>query len=271
MTILRCSRNDTGHMPSNRRVATVFLAGMSFALGSASVIPAQRPRPAVVSADSARLVADLFFRAVADEKWDAAARFVDTIPVKRKVALSVRSARSAMPSFMAIEEIMQLDPKMPREVAEYQLKQARDRATNFNPAEFITYEFADVNSIRELEGLSALDATARHLQALDSRWALRKSIAASGCGSPDAGPLPAPIHKILAAALGSDSVAYVLHESREFEMPPDSTMDLYWEPMVMRLRLGPQGWRIVPSRTMLSPMNSFIGQVTCDSTQKRKR
>ena len=269
MKILRFAQDDSGHMPRNRRVAVVFLSSALLALGSAA--NAQTGRRPQASADSARLVADLFFRAVADERWEAAARFVDTIPIKRKVAEHVRNARSSMPTFLTIEEIMEHDPKMPREVAEYQLQQARDRAKNFNPAEFIAYEFADVNSIHELEALSALDATARHLQALDSRWALRKSIAKSGCGSPDAGPLPAPIHKILAAALGSDSVAYVLHESREFDMPPDATADLYFDPMVMRLRLGPQGWRIVPSRSMLSPMNSFVSQVTCDSTQQRKR
>ena len=122
-----------------------------------------------------------------------------------------------------------------------------------------------------LEALSALDATVRHLQALDGRFLLRKRRVESGCGSPDAGPLPAPLHKILAAALGSDSVAYVLHESSEFPVPPDVDSDPFLEPMVMRLRLGPQGWRIVPTRSMLSHSNFVAVSMSCDSTQKRKR
>lgn len=164
---------------------------------------------------------------------------------------------------------MERDPKMPHEVAEYQVAQSRERAKNFNPAQFIAYEFAGVKSIRELDTLSALHATVRYLQALDSRVMLRQRIAESGCDRPGASPLPAPIHRILATAVGSDSIAYVLHESSEFQMPVDA--DAFVDPMVMRLRLGPQGWRIVPTRSMLSPMNSFVTQVTCDSTLKKKR
>lgn len=260
------AQDDRGHTPNARRVATVFLGGLVIALGS--IANAQTGRRPQASVDSARYVADLFFRAVADEKWDVAARFVDTVAIKRKVAQHVSNARVSMPTFPTIEEIMERDPKMPREVAEYELRLSQERVKNFNPAQFIAYEFAGVNSIRELQELSALDATARFLQALDSRWMLRKALKESGCAGLDVGPLPAPIHKILAATIGVDSVAYVLHEDNELQIPPDA--DILLEPMVMRLRLSPQGWRIVPSQGMLR-MNTFASGVSCDSTQKRKR
>jgi hypothetical protein len=98
---------------------------------------------------------------------------------------------------------------------------------------------------------------------------MRKQVVESGCASAGMVPLPAPIHRILGATLGSDSVAYVLHEDEGFDSVPDA--DLMFEPMVTRLRLGPQGWRIVPSRSMLSRSNSFVTSVTCDSTQKKRR
>jgi hypothetical protein len=249
-----------------RRAAAVVVLGLASAGSGASAQAGRRPQ---VSADSARHIADLFFRAVAEEKWEAAAAFVDTIAIKRKVAQDVSNARSSMPTFLTIEEIMQRDPNMPREVAEYELKRYREQTKNFNPAQFIAFEFAGVNSIRELQALSALEATARFLQALDSRWMIRKQFVESGCAGAGAVPLPVPIHRILAATLASDSVAYVLHEDEGFESVPDA--DLIFEPMVMRLRLGPQGWRIVPSRSMLTRSNGFAAGVTCDSTRKKIR
>ena len=266
MKILRVAQDSTGHTSSIRRVAAVLLGCLMFALGR--VASGQTGRRPQATADSARLVADLFFRAVADEKWEVAAKLVDTVAIKRQVVEQVASARSSMPYFPTIEEIMEHDPQMPREVAEYQLKLSRDRAKSFNPAQFIEYEFARVTSIRELESLSALDATARRLQALDSRWMLRKKRVESGCGGLN-DPLPAPIHQILAVTLGSDSVAYVLHEEGGFERSPEAETLL--DPMVMRLRLGPHGWRIVPTRALLSRMNSFVSHVSCDSTRMKKR
>lgn len=117
-----------------------------------------------------------------------------------------------------------------------------------------------MTSIGELEALSTLDATARYLQALDSRWLLRTKRIESGCAIPNASALPAPVHQTLAATLGSDSVAYVLHDEGMAEMSPELEMVL--DPMAMRLRLGPQGWRVVPSRSALVRMNSVVTSVS---------
>src|SRR5688500_17840635 len=84
------------------------------------------PRRAHVSPDSARQVADLFFRAVADEQWDAAAAFVDTTAVRRMVLERMRWRRSEPTAReMTIEDFMRDDPQKPRVVAEYELKRWR--------------------------------------------------------------------------------------------------------------------------------------------------
>lgn len=41
-------------------------------------------------------------------------------------------------------------------------------------------------------------------------------------------------------------------------------------PMVMQLRLRPDGWRILPARTLLRRQNVSIGGLICNTTRRRR-
>jgi len=219
------------------------------------------------SADSARLVADLFFRAVADERWPVAASMVDTGVIRRVVAERWRW-RSAAPAAdtLSVDYFMRFDPGKPRVVAEYELKRYREQMSKVE-ANPMMHEFAGVRSMEELRSLSALEATARFLQAQDERIQLREQMRAAGC--PDSlARMPAfEIHRIVGATLSNDTVAYVLHYEARMEDQPGG--GFVFDPMVMQLRLRRDGWRIIPSYGLLRRMNSGLVGVECPNARGR--
>ena len=77
----------SGRTQAGWRATAVLISLVSLLGAWPTSAPAQgTARRASASPDSVRLVADLFFRAVADERWDAAAALVDTTVIRRLVA-----------------------------------------------------------------------------------------------------------------------------------------------------------------------------------------
>ena len=238
---------------------------LSIALSGAPVGAQGSARRALVHADSARHVADLFFRAVADERWDVAAGLTDTMVVQRMVRDRLRWRRQEpAPPEMTIEDFMRDDPNKPRVVAEYEFKRYRERAAQF-AGDPITYEFARVKSVDELARLSAREATARYIEAQDVRASVREMARRAGCADSAFGGGYA-LHRILAAALANDTVAFVLHTAGFL----DDGFGPGMEPMVMELRLRDTSWRIRPGYGLLRRTNTAVGWVGCDSTRRRR-
>lgn len=258
------------HMPSLRRVAVVLLASGLAALGPPRHGCAQAPRRAVVSADSARLVADLFFRAIADEKWEAAASLVDTTAVRRLVTQRLRERRQFPAREMTIDDFMRDDPKKPLTVAEYELKRYREQMASIDASNAFSFEFLGIRSAEELRALSTLQATVRFLQAKDMRMQMREYLRRSGCAD-STFRMPFSVHRIIATALANDSVAYVLHQDGMFTPVRDAEYPI--DPFVMQLRLRGGRWLIVPTPTLMSGNGmgfATVGGATCDSTSHRR-
>jgi hypothetical protein len=225
------------------------------------------PHRAQSSPDSVRLAADLFFRAVADERWDLAASLMDTNAVRRLVLQRLRWRSDSPPREMTIDDFMRDDPAKPRVVAEYELQRYRKLSAQSagNP---LTFEFAGVKSIDELGTLSAHEATSRFLQAQDLRAQIREMSRAAGC--PDPRPTgPFMLHRILGAVLVSDTVAYVLHEEGYGDATRAADV-LVTDPSVMQMRLRSGAWRILPGHGLLRRLNTAIASVGCDSTLRRR-
>lgn len=245
-----------------RSVATLLLAAHGVAAAQAA------PRRPQASVDSVRLAADLFFRAVADERWQVAAAMVDTTIVKHIVNQRLRWRSVAPPQSreLTIDDFMHDDPNKPRVVAEYELKRYREQIAKLDVG-FISHEFAGVKTLPELSRLSALEATSRFLQAQDYRVESREAARRAGCPESFGGG-PPQIHRILGVALPADTVAFVLHDDGLFaslEEPPMPSMD----PMVLQLRLRSGAWRILPSMTLLRRTGTAISIVQCDSVRQR--
>jgi hypothetical protein len=203
-----------------------------------AVAPAQG-RPAQSSADTVRLTADVFFRAVADERWQAAAAMTDTTLMRFVVAQRLR-----------------WQPQI--------ASRGREHAT-LSGGDALSYEFAGIQSLPDLAKLSSLEATARYLQAQDARVQLREAARRAGCPDSDA-RAPASLRRIVGVALPSDTVAFVLHE---VQAPRDESDGLpRLEPMVMQLRLRDRRWTIIPGSALLRSPGSLGAPLPCDSPRR---
>lgn len=131
----------------------------------------------------------------------------------------------------------------------------------------VAYEFAGMRSIAEVGLLSALQATARYIQAQDFRVYMRETARRSGCGDSVADAPPFTVHRILGTAVAADTVAYVLHDDGLFAS--DSVRTMTMDPMVMQLRLRGGSWRILPGPTLLRRSGMAFGSMGCDSTGRR--
>jgi hypothetical protein len=223
------------------------------------------PRRSAASADSVRLVADLFFRAVADERWDAAAALVDTTVIRRLVAEQLRRPPQMSRPEMTVEDFMRDDPNKPRVVAEYELKRYRDMAVRFDAGSVLSYQFAGVRSIDALRSLTTAQATVAYLKAQDVRVRFREQVRNSGCGDTTV-TIPYAIRRIVATAVASDTAAYVLYDDGMFSRPSDPSFP--GEPSLLVLRVRGAAWKIIP----ISMMNRSVGfsAMACDSTRRRR-
>jgi hypothetical protein len=238
-------------------------------LAAVLVAMVSRPTIGIAQADP-RLgpptaVADSFFRATRDARWVDAARFLDLDAVASMRDGRVRNARTPQRDRkITAETILEFDPKMPREVAEYQARQHNERVSE---RDFLLDDYARVPSIDSLAALSPLDVAARWLEAKDERWAIRRAMLdyqkRVGC-PPTADSIDAVIAAIrppAARIIGTvvdDSIAFVLHERaldsaevRSIRGPGRSKarnqgFRYLFPPSVTTLRLGGGAWRIVP-------------------------
>ena len=231
-------RNETNGRARRRMRTAVRAVGVAcvaiMTLGTPSGLGAQSTRRPQAHADSVRLVADLYFRAVVDERWDAAAGFVDTTAVRR--------------------------------LAEYQLKQYQQSAGRFDPGGILAYEFAGIRSIDALRALTIPQATVAYIKATDFRVQIREQARLSGCGDTTttvSGPYS--IRRIVATAVASDTAAYVLYDDGMF-----ASMNPAYpgEPSVLILRWRGSSWKIHPSSLRSRSMSFGVGMV-CDSTQRK--
>src|SRR5690349_17571194 len=105
MNALRFARDHTRHLPNRFRQVAALTLGLALTALGAHRLAAQARR-AVSSPDSARLVADLFFRAIADEKWEAAAGLLDTAAIRRMVAEQLGQHPERNRREMTVEDFM---------------------------------------------------------------------------------------------------------------------------------------------------------------------
>jgi hypothetical protein len=246
-------------------VAVVFLASV-VTLGSATTLLAQASRRPAAHPDSARLTADLFFRAIADEKWETAAMFLDTISMRRMISQQLRQRPELNRREMTVDDFMRGDSTKPREVAEYELKRYREQVSKFDAGDRFSREYYGIRSASDLRALSTTQAAARYLQAKDQRVQLRELLKQAGCGDPTFTP-PFTVHRILATALANDSVAYLVHDESATAISRAGYSEL---PSIMVLRFRGGRWVIAPTPMFMGPGGVAIyGDGPCDATRRR--
>ena len=121
-----------------------------------------------VSGQSPRDVVQAFFNAEDQDRWLDAARMLD-LTVFERVRKNFVEGMRHRGDFRAptVESLMQMDPKLPRAVAEYQVAEWQ---TNFTDSAFLGQEFARTQSVEALAALSVEEAAARWLEAKGPVW-----------------------------------------------------------------------------------------------------
>ena len=213
-------------------------------------------------------VASAFFQAAAAERWAEAVGYLDLAHVERHRQMVVASGRRpAARSGPSVEELLRLDPEMPRAAAEYQVRKWREATARHG--DLVTQEFARVPDAGTLAALPLDTAAARWLEAQDFRYQLRRPLAAQGCPPALSDSLGArPPHRIVGTVV-RDTVAYVLHQDADW--PESSVAWSGTAPAVMPLRREPDGrWRIVARFDLLRRANGMISVSECPGAAGRR-
>src|SRR5918992_6190371 len=119
-------------------------------------------------------------RALVTRRWRDAVAFLDKTSVNEfhRSQVEFISERHAQPRVITADDLMRHDPDMPREVAEYTVRQHRrhqeDRLTHPDR------EFAGINSWAEIPTLAPEDLVSRWLEAQDPANEVRRQLARTG-------------------------------------------------------------------------------------------
>ncbi|MEJ7760857.1 MAG: hypothetical protein WKF55_14840 [Gemmatimonadaceae bacterium] len=240
--------------------------------------------PADAQARTPRQVAEAFFSNVAEGRWNAAAGLLDLDSFDAYRKSVIASSRKPQAEYgITAERLMRDDPKMPRAVAEYRVKEFEEAVKG--TGQLTRYEFARISSPDSLAALTVTDAAARWIEAQDFRyqvWLADKNSVARGCpvtaASADS-PGKVQPHRIVGVVV-ADSTAYIVHtdprhemtgtdprSSNEAKMDPVSSGLAQWyaaSPSVMRLRRVNGSWLIIGGHALLS--SGFGVMVSCDPT-----
>ena len=202
---------------------------LGVAIATPSVALWAQTSPTQSDSDRVRAIGDLFFRAVADERWKDAAAFIDSVSMRRIVTAYAMQRRTQTAS------------------------------------DVVSAEFAGLKSPREVATLDLLDATALYVQARDERVVLREQTRRAGCPV-QTGPLTNyRVRHILGVVIASESLAYLLHTADAAAEYGD--LSAYPAPAIMQLVRRQGRWQITPRSDLLSS-NGTLPVVQCDSTRR---
>ncbi|MEO8579037.1 MAG: hypothetical protein ABI469_02230 [Gemmatimonadales bacterium] len=178
---------------------------------------------------------------------------------------------------MTAEELMKLDPDMPRAVAEYQVKKMDEGIRDYD---LLSREFARVSSADSLRALSTEEAAARWLEAKGWQWrnelAGREAKRHSGLACPDVpdslqkkvdslkktfAAQAMPVVDVLGATSASGLLRYVVvgfrYKGGRVAAVDEADSWLGMSPRVMTLRSVDGTWKVIPTEDM--PQSDGLG------------
>ena len=213
---------------------------------------------------SAREVAGRFLEAWNARRWTEAASLLDLDQFDRfRQDFIARSRRSASQRpTMTVEEIRRRDPDMPREVAEYQIRQMEEQQRRY--ADPTPFEFARVSSVTALRALRVEEAAARWLESRDPQWQVRMQFEQAGCPAPDdLESIPAASRRLVGVVADNAGPTYAVYkEDRPADESPDwAGGDLF----VMELKQVRGRWTVQPRADLLPE----VGGVDVSSCRQR--
>ncbi|MBM4188998.1 MAG: hypothetical protein FJ206_16995 [Gemmatimonadetes bacterium] len=228
---------------------------------SVAIVAAPRPSSAQNTPSE---TASRFLEAWNARRWSQAAALLDLDQFDRFrqdfIARS-RQAGGRRPT-MTVEELRRMDPDMPREAAEYQVRRMEEEARRY--ADPTPFEFARVSSASALRALSTAEAAARWLESRDPQWQVRMQFEQAGCPPPDdLDGVPLPSRRLVGVVEDRRETVYAVYQ--EERAADDTPAWAGGDVFVMQLRLVRGRWTVQP-RADLVPE---VGQVDVSSCRSR--
>lgn len=221
--------------------------------------------PVSIAAQSSlpRDAAARFLDAWNARRWSEAARLLDLDQFDRfRQDFISRARRSSNEGpQLTVDELRRMDPDMPRQVAEYQVRQMEEQQRRY--ADPTPFEFARVASISALRALTSEEAAARWLESRDPQWQVRMQFEQAGCPAPDdLDEIPVPRRRVVGVVADDDSLSYAVF--REERAGDETAAWASGDVSVLELKLRRGRWLVSP-RADLVPE---VGQVDVSSCRK---
>ena len=201
-----------------------------------------------------------YFECLREERYRDAAELVAPLCLRRFVEHEAPRHRPHVP--LTVDEYLERDPDLPREVAEYRVAQA----ARLPPPRLSDY-FAGIESAAELASLGDRELYARHIEAEDPAARCRRQIDQLRSRYPEYDSELLDIRGRQASTwqftiLGSVTVnerVFVLFE-HPLPAPPE---ELHWEPKphVAVLRETSEGWRLAGDPNPYAGMGVALGPI----------
>jgi hypothetical protein len=263
---------------------TIPLVGLMLLLAPA--VSASRAQPGTTAGTPAAVV-DSFFRATEQQRWRDAARLMDLDAFGELRDQAVHFMRRPQNvHHLTPEELMKHDPKMPRDVAEYEAARSNEAMALYGG---VSHEYASVPNADSLAVLPVEEAAARWLQARDPRYQMRRSLeeVRRRCDLPDSlvsrvlSQAPTTTAEVIGTVL-EDSTAYVLYAEKPVQQgvtdsvhrrarQRGATPRASWvmPPPVLTLRRLGSRWRIAPGEPF-GGWSGYMAVTDCSATGSGK-
>lgn len=216
-------------------------------------------QPASAQAPSPRDASARFLTSIGAGRYEEAAQVLDLTAFAEYVNLFITRSQQGPGDrrLPTVDDLRRQNPTMPREVAEWQLRQMREAQARFGDP--TSYEFARVRSVADLRRLRTAEAAARWLEARDPRVALERQLTEMNCPLPSASDFPTPNRRLVGTVADGDSVVYAVYrEEIQFGGPP-SGGDIG----VLELRLRAGRWLIQPRGDLLPEVSLGLEPGEC--------
>lgn len=196
------------------------------------------------AAEEAEAVVRAAFAALDAMRWSEAAALVHPETLERIRAWELQSARD--------QQRLRDEPlayyrgaEMPPEVVAWHAEQRRrHERRSSGSVSWLSWQFAGIGTLEQLEALSAEELFARHLEASDPRAQLARHVRGTGQEVPPevaeavAGLLPQ--RAVIGSVVENDATVHVVYRTRS-GAGPDVQAD---EVATVTVRRTPQGWRL---------------------------
>ena len=207
-----------------------------------------------------------FVTAFASERWLDAARLLDLSVLEKSREATLKYARAPRVVHQwTVEELMKVDPEMPRAVAEYQIKRMGQTESD-QDREMFSMTYANILDTTALKAATPLELGARWMEARGIRYHMQRAQArAPECPIPPGTDttlnMPGQLRAYIGTIVQGDT-AFAVVRNRMFENDPEAELPSRFKVDLLVLLRRQATWKVIPDEMFGGMGSTFI---TCGS------